>query len=84
MREQTSHRGFRVIGIHQGSVLSPFLFAVVVVVTKFARDGALSQLPNSDDLVLMIETIKRLRNNFLKWKETFERKGLKVNLGKPR
>ena len=32
-------------GMHQESVLSPFLFAAVVdVVTKFARDGALSEL----------------------------------------
>ena len=31
--------------MHQGSVLSPFLFAVVVdVVAKFAREGALSVL----------------------------------------
>ena len=34
------------VGIHQGSVLSPFLFAVMVdVVTKFARGGLLSELP---------------------------------------
>ena len=31
--------------MHQGSLLSPFLFAVVVdVVTEFARMGALSEL----------------------------------------
>ena len=31
------------VGMHQGSALSPFLFAVVVdVVTKFARKVALS------------------------------------------
>ena len=33
------------IGMHQGSVLSHFLFAVVVdVVTEFTREGALSEL----------------------------------------
>ena len=33
------------VGMHQGSVLSPFLFAVVLdVVTEFVREGALSQL----------------------------------------
>ena len=47
-------------------------------------EGALSELLYSDDLVLMIETIEGLRNKFLKWKEAFESKGLKVNLGKPR
>ena len=30
----------------------------------------------------MSEKIKGLGNKFLKWKETFESKGLKVNLGK--
>ena len=47
---------------------------------QFAREGALSQYAN--DLFLMSETIKRLMDNFLKWKEAFESKGLKVNLGK--
>ena len=32
------------VEIHQGSVLSPFLFALVVdIVTEFAREGALSK-----------------------------------------
>ena len=30
----------------------------------------------------MSETIEALRNKFLKWKEAFESKGLKLNLGK--
>ena len=72
------------VGMHQESVLSTFLFAVEVDVTEFAREGALSQLLNSDDIVLMTETINGLMNNILKWKETFERKDLNVNLGKPR
>ena len=47
------------VGMHQGSVLSLLLFAVVVdVVTEFARLGALSELLYSDDLVLMSETIE--------------------------
>ena len=44
------------VGMHQGSVQSPFLFAVVVdVVTEFAREGGLSELMIAD-LVLMSET----------------------------
>ena len=35
-----------------------------------------------DDLVLTSETMEGLREKFWKWKEAFENKGLKVNLGK--
>ena len=71
------------VGMHQDSVLSPFLFAVVVVVvTESARECVLSELLYADDLVLMSETIEGLWNKFLKWKEAFESTGLKVNLGK--
>ena len=70
------------MGIHQGSVLSLFVFALVVdIVTEFAGEGALSELLYADDLVLMSETIAGLRNKFLKWKEAFESNVLKVNLG---
>ena len=42
----------------------------------------LSQLLYADDIILMSEKIKGLRNKYLKWKEASESKGLKVNLGK--
>ena len=46
------------VGMHQGSVLKPFLLTVVVyVVSEFAREGALSECPYADDLVQMNETI---------------------------
>ena len=71
------------VGMNQGSMLSPFLFALVVdVVTEFARKSALSELLYTDDLVLINELIEELLNKFLKWKEAFESKGLTVNLGK--
>ena len=74
-----------IVGMHQGSVLSPFLFAVVVdIVTEFAREGALSELLYADDLVLVCATIEGLRNKFTKWKEAFESNGLKVKVGKTR
>ena len=70
------------VGMRQGSALSPFLFALVVdFVTEFVRWCALSELLHADDLDLMSGTIEGLRYRFLKWKETFESKGLKVNLG---
>ena len=42
------------VGMYQGSVLSPFLFVVVVdVVTKFAKEGALSELLQGRCCMLM-------------------------------
>ena len=70
------------VKIHQGSVLSPFFAVVVDVVTEFTRKDALSELLHTNDLVLMSETIKGLRNTSTKWKEAFWSKGYKVNLGK--
>ena len=55
---------------------------MVDVVTELARDGALSHLLYAYDLVLMSETIKGLRNKFLKWKQASDSKALKVNLWK--
>ena len=46
------------LGIHQGSVLSSSLFALVVDVTEFAKEGALNELMYSNDLVLMSEKIE--------------------------
>ena len=45
-------------------------------------EGALNELLYAGDLVLMSEILEGLRNKFLKWKETFEIKGLKANIGK--
>ena len=55
---------------------------MVDVVTEFAREGALRELLYADDLVLASEAIKGLRTKFIKWKEAFLSKGLKVNLWK--
>ena len=85
MREQRQEsEEFEVnVGMHHWSVLSPFLFTVVIdVVTEFAREVALNELLYADDVVLMSEIIKGLRHEFIKWKESFESKGLKVNLWK--
>ena len=71
------------VGMYQGSVLSPFLFAVVVdVFTEFARVAALCELLYADDFVLMCETMEGHRNKLLNWKEAFVSKDLKVDLGK--
>ena len=64
-------------------MLSPFLFALVAdAATDLARDSALSELLYVGDLILMSEIFDGLKNKFLKLKEAFESKGLKVSLGK--
>ena len=73
------------VEMHQGSMLSSFIFALVVsVVIEFARVGSLNELLCVDEFVLMSETIEGLRDKFLKWKESFESKGLMFSLGKLR
>ena len=65
-----------------GSVLSPFVFAVVVdIAIELATQGVLSKLLYADDLVLISETIEGLGNKLMKWK-VFESNGLKVSFGK--
>ena len=71
------------VWLHQGSMLSPFLLAVVVdVVTLIEREGALSELLYANDLELMSDTIDGFRNMFFKRKVSFESKHFKANLGK--
>ena len=71
------------VGVHQGSVLSPFLFSIVLdVLSEDGRKGVLYELFCADDLVLMAETMEELEAQFIRWKAAFEGKGLKVNLGK--
>ena len=56
------------VGMHQGSVLSPFLLVLVVdVITEFARDDELNELLYADDIILTSETIEGLRTKLLKW-----------------
>jgi len=74
--------GFSVeVGVHQGSVLSPFLFAIVMdVLCEDVREGLLFEILYADDLVLMADSMEELRMKFDKWKNAIEKKGLKVNL----
>ena len=71
------------VGVLQGSVLSPLIFAIVVdVVTEHAREGLLNEILYADDLVLMSESLDELRERFQRWRSELEDKGLRVNVGK--
>ena len=68
------------VGVHQGSVLSPLLFAMVVDNdTENATKGWMNQILSLDDLILMWETKKDFKENFDKWRWAFESKEIRVN-----
>ena len=71
------------VGVHQGSVLSPLLFIIVLeALSKEFRTGCSWELFYADDLVVSAETPDALREKLLTWKHNFELKGLRVNMGK--
>ena len=71
------------VGVHQGSVLSPLLFAVVMdEVTKEVRDGIVKEILYADDLVLLGDGWQEVEERYARWKKALEEKGLKVNVGK--
>ena len=71
------------VGLHQGSVLSPLLFAAVMdVVSSEARSGLPSELLYADDLVIMAPTMEQLGRRVTEWRDSLLGKGLKVNAGK--
>jgi hypothetical protein len=77
-------KGFKVkVGVHQGSVLSPLLFIIVLeALSRNFREGLPMELLYADDLVLMAETMEQLVEKINKWKAGLEERGLRVNMGK--
>ena len=71
------------VGVHQGSVLSPLLFVIVMeALSGEFRVGCPWELLYADDLAITAETLDSLRDKLKKWKDVLELKGLKVNIGK--
>ena len=71
------------VGLHQGSVVRPLLFAAVMdVVSSEARSGMPSELLYADDLVSMAPTMKKLGRRVAEWRASLLDKGLNVNVGK--
>ena len=71
------------IGVHQGSVLSPLLFIIVMeALSREFRIGYPWELLYADDLVIVAESLKELKIRLTNWKSRLEEKGLKVNVGK--
>ena len=71
------------VDVHQGSVLSPLLFAIVVdAITKNVTRGVVNELLYADNLVLMSEDMEDIKERFSNWKDALESKGFKVNTRK--
>jgi hypothetical protein len=71
------------VGVHQGSVLSPLLFIIVLeALSKEFRGGLPWELLYADDLALLAESKAELMEKIKRWKEGMECKGLRVNMGK--
>ena len=70
------------VGVHQGSVLSPLRFIIVLeALSREFRSGVLWEDLYADDLVIA-ESLEECARRLLTWKEAMEKKGLRVNAGK--
>ena len=68
------------VGVHQGSVLSPLLFILVLeALSRELKTGAPWELLYADDLVLISESLDDCISKFEKWKLEIESKKLRVN-----
>ena len=71
------------VGVHQGSVLSPLLFTIVLeALSREFRQGVPWELLYADDLGLIAETEKELLEKVEVWRIGMEAKGLRVNMAK--
>ena len=69
-------------GVHQGSVLSPLLFIIVLeALSREFRSGVPWEDLYADDLIIT-ESLEECVGRLLTWKEAMEKKGLRVNAGK--
>lgn len=70
-------------GLHQGSVLSPLLFAIVMNAATAETTGGLPfELLYADDIVLLAESKAALQQKLLAWKTCLLEKGMTVNASK--
>ena len=71
------------VGVHQGSVLSPLLFILVLeALSREFRTGVPWELLYADDLVIMADTLQECIARLKVWKKAMEDKGLRVNMPK--
>ena len=71
------------VGLHQGSALNPFLFAVIMdrLTDEIRRELPWTML-FADDIVICEETREEVERRLESWKYALERRGMKVNRSK--
>ena len=71
------------VGVHQGSVLSPLLFIIVLeALSREFQAGVPWEDLHADNLVIIADSLEECVRRLLVWKEAMEKKGLRVNAGK--
>ena len=71
------------VGVHQGSVLSPLLFIMVLeALSREFRTGTPWELLYADDLVIIADSLEECVAKLKVWKRGMESKGLRVNMAK--
>ena len=71
------------VEFHQGSALSPFLFAIIMdKLTEDIRKDAPRDMLFADDIVLSRQNHRELEDDMEIWRNALERRGLKVSRSK--
>ena len=71
------------VGVHQGSVLSPLLFIIVLeALSRDLRPGVPWELLYADDLVIVTESLEEGVEKLKNWKAGLQERGLNVNMAK--
>ncbi|KAK3521568.1 hypothetical protein QTP70_013092 [Hemibagrus guttatus] len=71
------------VGLHQGSALSPFLFAIVMdqLSEEFRQESPWTMM-FADDIVICSESREQVEENLERWRFALERRGMKVSRSK--
>ncbi|KAK3567105.1 hypothetical protein QTP86_009809 [Hemibagrus guttatus] len=71
------------VGLHQGSALSPFLFAIVMdQLSEEVRQKSPWTMMFADDIVICSESREQVEENLERWRFALERRGMKVSRSK--
>ena len=69
------------VGVHQKSILSLLLFAIVMdEVTRDTREGVVKDLLYADDLILIGNSWEEVESRYARWKKALKK--LKINVNK--